>query len=235
MIRPPSSIPTKPWIDVHEYWCRRWRSLMAKHSGMSLCIGRIEFFLWQPSTALWKIWQETVPINTMQLFSRIISVANWPLVPYHSSINYPCARPTMPSCIRESNRSADVCRVAPILRAACLSWMEDIYYISKCVDMASACDIPRLVQCVPMYKKHFCAGFYVTSMDTAMALAQKVWKRATGNESAIFWHSFRGRYARNRLSRALLQKTRLSLSVHWLMTWKGLVFKWSRLQEMQAH
>ena len=84
----------------------------------------------------------------MQLFSRIISVANWPLVPYHSSINYPCPRPTRPSCIRESNRSADVCRVAAILRAACLSWMEDIYYISKCVDMASACDIPRLVQCV---------------------------------------------------------------------------------------
>ena len=84
----------------------------------------------------------------MQLFSRIVSIANWPLVPYHSSINYPCARPTRPSCIRESNRSADVCRVAAILRAACLSWMEDIYYINKCVDMASACDIPRLVQCV---------------------------------------------------------------------------------------
>ena len=73
---------------------------------------------------------------------------NWPLVPYHTSIRYARARPTRPSCIRESNRSADVCLVAAILRAACLSWMEDIYYISKCVDMASACDIPRLVQCV---------------------------------------------------------------------------------------
>ena len=73
---------------------------------------------------------------------------NWPLVPYHSSNRYPCARLTRPSCIRGSNRSADVCRVAAILRAARLSWMEDIYYISKCVDMASACDIPRLVQCV---------------------------------------------------------------------------------------
>ena len=70
---------------------------------------------------------------------------NWPLVPYHSSIRYPCARP---SCIRESNISADVCRVAAIIRAACFSWMEDVYYISKCVDMASACDIPQLVQCM---------------------------------------------------------------------------------------
>ena len=42
--------------------------------------------------------------------------------------------------------SADVCRAAAILRPACLSWIEDIYFISKCVDMASACDIPRLVE-----------------------------------------------------------------------------------------
>ena len=68
---------------------------------------------------------------------------------------------TRPSCIRGSNHAADVCRAAAaILRSACLSWMEDIYFISKCVDMASACDIPRLVQCV-LCTKTPPRGFYV--------------------------------------------------------------------------
>ena len=158
MVHPPSSIVTKPWIDVHEYWCRRWTSLSAKRSGKSIYIGRIEFFLWQPSTALWKYDKRqcrSTPCNSAagSYLSRCLMkillnvwILNWPLFPYHSSIRYPCARLTRPSCIRGSNHSADVCRAAAILRAACLSCMDDIYYISKCVDMASACDIPRLVK-----------------------------------------------------------------------------------------
>ena len=86
-----------------------------------------------------KIRQETVPINTMQLFSRIICVAKsdedfasylefeLALVPYHYSMRYPCGRLTRRSCITWSSHSADVCRAAAILRAAWLSWMEDTY------------------------------------------------------------------------------------------------------------
>ena len=104
---------------------------------------------------------------------------NWPLVPYPALIRYTCAILTRPSCIRGSNRSADV------FPAACLSWMEDIYYISKCVDMASACDIPRLVECVLCTKTLL--RWLLRDFDGySDGRHKRCGKRATGNESANF-------------------------------------------------
>ena len=90
----------------------------------------------------------------MQLFSRIISVAksdedfalclDIELTPRPLSLFDEIF--TLKTDKAVMYHSADVCRAAAILRPTCLLWIEDIYYISKCVDMASACDIPRLVE-----------------------------------------------------------------------------------------
>ena len=101
-------------------------------------------------------------------------ILNWPLVPYHSSNRYPCARLTRPSCIRGSNRSADVCRVAHV----CRGWRISTKSVNVWIWPPHA--TYRDVYNVCYVQKHFCPGFYVTSMDTAMALAQKVWKKSDG-------------------------------------------------------
>ena len=76
-------------------------------------------------------------------------------------MRYPCARLTRPSCIRWSNHYANVCRAAAILRAACISWMEDS---TTSGGMASTCDIPRLVLDV-------CVAFLCAMYKNPSALA----------------------------------------------------------------
>ena len=96
----------------------------------------------------------------------------------------------------------------------------------KCVDMASACDIPRLVQCVLCTKtllRWLLRDFDGYSDGPSTKCVEKERRAMKVQSSDIY--SMEDMPVTICQERFFKEQGYISLSVHWLITWKGLVFK----------
>ena len=186
MAHPPLSIATKPWIDVHEYWRRRWTSLSAKHSGKSICIGMIEFFLWQLSGNTARDSDDQHHATFQQ--DHICREVWWRFCLMFGDWIGPSSLITLRWDIHAqdwqgrhvsggSNHYADVSGSGYPQGSIFVvdgGYLLHQYVCGYCLSMRHTATCTRCA----MYKNTSALAYRWSSMDTAMSLAQKAWNKS---------------------------------------------------------